>query len=208
MPTINQLATADVLVGADQVPIYSSENGDARKTSLNAIKEFVNTPDDGIEGILAISSLFVLRKTTPVTIAVGTSFQNIDNYDSSPFIVPSGRTSLSPSAVIGEMVATRDIAAVQFHVALNGTWPTNRDLTLGILLGSDANPFESSFGFVGAGRGANTVSASFSGISANLNNGGNVIRAGEKIRLVAKFNTADNLTLNKVAFEVQPLDGI
>lgn len=207
MPTINQLSTADVLTGADQIPIYSSENGDARKTSLNAIKDFVLEPSDAT-GILAISSLFVFRKTVQEVVALTTAYQNVKNFDQ-VLVAPASRTSISLSPVLGEMVLTRDIAVADFNVAFTGSWPTNRDLTLAVLVGTDANPFESSFKYIGAGRGNGVaVTATFSGPVANLNNGGNIIKAGEKIRLVAKFNTADNLTITQVAFVVQPLDGI
>jgi hypothetical protein len=40
MPTINQLAAVDSVTGADQVPILSSANGDARKASMTALAEF------------------------------------------------------------------------------------------------------------------------------------------------------------------------
>lgn len=207
MPTINQLSTADVLVGADQVPIYSSENGDARKTSLNAIKDFVLQPSDAT-GILAISSLFVFRKTVQVVANLTTAYQNIANYDQT-LVAPANRTSISLSPVLGEMILTRDIAVADFNVAFTGSWATNRDLTLAVLVGTDLAPFESSFKYIGAGRGNGVaVTATFSGPVANLNNGGNIIKAGEKIRLVAKMNVADTLTITQVAFVVQPLDGI
>lgn len=40
MPTINQLSAVDQVQPGDQVPIYSSENGDARKASLSLLKQF------------------------------------------------------------------------------------------------------------------------------------------------------------------------
>lgn len=41
MATINQLAQVDSLSSADQVPIYSASNGDARKSSLNQLTAFL-----------------------------------------------------------------------------------------------------------------------------------------------------------------------
>lgn len=41
MATINQLSTINTLVGSDQVPVYSSQNGDARKASMDTVKSFV-----------------------------------------------------------------------------------------------------------------------------------------------------------------------
>jgi hypothetical protein len=41
MTTINQLSAVDAVVSSDQVPIYSSTNGDARKASMSVIKDYV-----------------------------------------------------------------------------------------------------------------------------------------------------------------------
>jgi hypothetical protein len=41
MTTINQLSAVDAVVSSDQVPIYSSGQGDARKASMSVIKSFV-----------------------------------------------------------------------------------------------------------------------------------------------------------------------
>ena len=41
MTTINQLSAVDAVVSSDQVPIYSSSNGDARKASMSVIKDYV-----------------------------------------------------------------------------------------------------------------------------------------------------------------------
>jgi hypothetical protein len=43
MTTINFLSTAAPLSPADQVPVYSSANGDARKTSLTALAALLQT---------------------------------------------------------------------------------------------------------------------------------------------------------------------
>lgn len=52
MPQINQLASVDQVQPGDQVPIYSSNNGDARKASLLLLKTFfqegVTAADDKI----------------------------------------------------------------------------------------------------------------------------------------------------------------
>lgn len=40
MPQINQLAAVDQVQPGDQIPIYSSDNGDARKASLSLLKTF------------------------------------------------------------------------------------------------------------------------------------------------------------------------
>lgn len=62
MATINQLSAVDAVVASDQVPMYSSSQGDARKASFTTIVEFLST---------AFTSFSVTSyvKTTPVTVA-------------------------------------------------------------------------------------------------------------------------------------------
>ena len=43
MPTINQLSAVDSLLASDLVPIFSQANGDARKSSLTLLAEFIQT---------------------------------------------------------------------------------------------------------------------------------------------------------------------
>lgn len=42
MPTIDKLSAVDTLAGGDQVPVYSSSNGDARKASMTTVLEYVS----------------------------------------------------------------------------------------------------------------------------------------------------------------------
>lgn len=43
MPTINQLTAVDQVVASDQLPIFSSENGDARKASMTVIAAYIQS---------------------------------------------------------------------------------------------------------------------------------------------------------------------
>lgn len=43
MPTINQLCSVPAVSSSDQVPIYSADNGDARKASFAVIAAFIQT---------------------------------------------------------------------------------------------------------------------------------------------------------------------
>ena len=60
MTTINQLSAVDSVVSSDQVPIYSSGQGDARKASMSVIKSFVlsgaTTSDDKVTQYAAPSA--------------------------------------------------------------------------------------------------------------------------------------------------------
>jgi hypothetical protein len=42
MPTINQLSAVDEVFPGDQVPIYSTDNGDARRAPMSVIKTYMN----------------------------------------------------------------------------------------------------------------------------------------------------------------------
>ncbi len=206
---INRLSNTPTISGSDQIPIGQNSSGQDRRVAASALKEFVQEDFVPAGGILAISGFYSIRKTTPVTIAVGTAYANFTNYESPVGVFPAGRDSIAGMIVVGEFVAARDIAAVMFWVAMTGTWPNTRDLTLGVLVGTDANPYESASKFIGAGRGGGSpISAMFGSPAVNQNNPGGTILAGEKIRLVAKMNTADNLDLTRLTFAVQTLDGI
>jgi hypothetical protein len=41
MPTINQLSTLNEVTSADKFIVYSNDNGDARKASINTVREFM-----------------------------------------------------------------------------------------------------------------------------------------------------------------------
>lgn len=60
MPQINQLSAVDQVQPSDQVPVYSSSNGDARKASLSLLKTFfqegVTAADDKITQYAAPSA--------------------------------------------------------------------------------------------------------------------------------------------------------
>jgi hypothetical protein len=43
MPTINQLPTITTLSGGDQLPVYATSNGDARKASISTLVEYFQT---------------------------------------------------------------------------------------------------------------------------------------------------------------------
>lgn len=203
MTTVSQLSQLSSITAADQIIVYSPNQGALGRASISELQELLVPP----QSIQDISSYFFMREMTGGVIAVGTSFQNLVNWDSSG-VLPTGRDALAASTTLGEFVATRDILGINCYASLVGTWPTNRDLTLQILIGSDASPYETALMSVEAGRGANVVTMPISGPTINFNDPQFLIRAGQKVRLAVKFNVADNLTLIRAAFAVQTLDGI
>lgn len=72
MPTINQLSAVDEVASSDQVPIYQSSNGDARKASMSVIKEYMQ------EGITAADDK-ITQYAAPLT---GTTVQVTDSDES------------------------------------------------------------------------------------------------------------------------------
>lgn len=74
MPTINQLNAVDSLSASDLVPVYSSNNGDARKASLSVIAEYVQSTitvaDDKVTQYAAPSA-------TAFTVQVNDDNQNV-----------------------------------------------------------------------------------------------------------------------------------
>lgn len=207
MTTTNRLTAKDTVTDGDQFPVWATNSGDTRRVAASAIKAYVQKDFEPAGGLLGISSIYAIRITTTRVLAVGTAYQNVPNYESS-VTLPSTASSVTPMLVVGELVATRDIQGVQFWAGLTGTWPTNRDLTVAVLVGPDSGPFESAFRFVGAGRGVGApMTATISGVASNLNDPQGFIRAGQKIRLVVKFSVADNLSIDRLSFAIQTLDG-
>lgn len=62
MPTINQLSAIETPESSDQLPVYSADNGDARKLSFGRLATWIAT---------ALSNVTVsgYDKVTPVTVA-------------------------------------------------------------------------------------------------------------------------------------------
>lgn len=194
---------------SDQLSLYSTVQGQPRRASVSALADAVELLHPTPEGVLDISSFYVMRGTTTSVVALTTTPApfNATQYSSPSFTLRTNASSLTFDAANGRMVATRDIEAVEFTCSVSGTWPTNRDLTLAVEVGTPGSMFTSSFSAITSGGGANPRTVSISGPVSNLNDSQGIIRAGQVIRLVASFNTADNLTLTRIAFAVRTLDG-
>ena len=67
MPTINQLATLSEVTSADKLVVYSNDNGDARKASINTLMQFL---EDNFDTLTAQTiTLSSYSKVTTVTVA-------------------------------------------------------------------------------------------------------------------------------------------
>lgn len=93
MTTINNLSSLDDLVAADQLPVYSSANGDARKASLTVLSEFVQAQlDDG--SITVTGTGFDTQYSAPAagnTVQVASSSSDADGSENVHLILtPAG----------------------------------------------------------------------------------------------------------------------
>lgn len=52
MTTINQLSAVDAVISSDQIPIYSSTNGDARKTSVATLANYLSNQVTFLDGMI------------------------------------------------------------------------------------------------------------------------------------------------------------
>lgn len=67
MPTINQLATLNEVTSADKLIVYSNDNGDARKASINTVREFMESAFVDVEATTI--TLANYSKVTTKTVA-------------------------------------------------------------------------------------------------------------------------------------------
>lgn len=65
MPTISQLTATSSVQDTDQVPVYSTDNGDARKASLSVIKTYVLTNANFIDATFTNAVLITPDLGTP-----------------------------------------------------------------------------------------------------------------------------------------------
>lgn len=122
MTKINELANVDTLSTADQLLLYSTANGDERRTSLNSLLSFINTN-------ATPANLDIKQYSSPAT---GFSLQvgSINDYPNNIWLVltPAGTLAtgtliLPPASAIGDQKeilvnSTQTITALSF--TLNG----------------------------------------------------------------------------------------
>jgi hypothetical protein len=192
---------------SDQLSLYSTTQGQPRRASVSALAAAVNSVYPTPDAVLDIGYTYGMRGQTGGVVALTTSYQTLTAYSASQSFPTTGASFVVDTAT-GTLTAVRDITRAQIWIALQGVWPTNRDLDLVVRVGPTATPYETDYKAVIAGGGAAVRTASFSGVIANLNNVFGTIKAGEKITLDARFNTADNITINRLSILVMPLDGV
>lgn len=207
---INQLSQDSQLQTSDLIAIWSQGNGQPRQASLSQLLSLFQsgfTFSSG--GLLLAASLYALRRTTAETLALTTTPAIVTPYDANGnSVLNSGGQSLTQNVTTGLMQATRAIKGCQFWVALVGSLPSPRVLTLQLQTGPVGGPlFTSEFEAIVTGTGANQC-YTFSGILQNPNNVNSQINSGDIIQLVASADAATTLSISRASLIVQPLDGV
>lgn len=211
MPTINQLSgTTGTVSLADQLAIWSANAQTSRKITVSQLQAAMESGFVPVGGILALSSVYVMRGTTSSAVALTTTPApfNATQYSSPSFSLPANQGSFVMDPTNGRFVAIRDISAIQVFAAVSGNWPAANTLTLSLLLGDQVTPFTSNFQFTGVGGGVSVpLTGTIAGITANLNDPLGFIRAGQTVRLVASLTSPGTLNLTRIAVAIQTMDG-
>lgn len=128
--TIDRLTALDALVAADQLVVYSSANGDARKASLSLLASYLQELIDA--GTLIVRNSFYSQYSAPsgnFTLAVAASFDDADGSENVHVIltptgtITTGAITLPPVAnlVDGQEVMLNTTQIItNFSVAANG----------------------------------------------------------------------------------------
>jgi hypothetical protein len=206
---INQLSPDRQLSTSDQFAVWSQSAGQPRKAPISQLVALVIANLQMPNGLLNASSLYALRRTQAETLALTTVPAIVTPYDANGnSVVPVGGTSLTQNVVTGLFQATRAIEALDFWVALVGSLPSPRVLTLQVQTGPVGGPFYTSeFESVSIGTG-NAQSFHFAGVLQNANNINGQIDQGDIIQLVASADQATTLSISRASFIAQPLDGV
>lgn len=211
MTTINQLSgTTGAVSLADQVALFNANSQTTRRCTVAQLQEAMEAGFVPAGGILALSSVYVMRGVTasaiPLT-ATPIPF-NATQYSSPSFSLPANQGSFITDPANGRFIATRDIQAIQVWAAVSGNWPSGSTITLSILLGDQVTPFTSNFQYTSIGAGvAVPLTGVVAGVTTNLNDPLGFLRAGQTVRLVASLNIPGTLNLTRIAVAIQTLDG-
>lgn len=209
MSNINQLSQDSQLSVSDQFAVWNQNAGQPRKASISSLVALVIANLQMPNGLLNASSLYALRRTQAEVLALTAVAAVVAPYDANGnSVLPQGGQALTQNVTTGLMQATRNIEALDFWVSLVGSLPSPRVLTLQLQTGPVGGPlYTSEFQAVKAGTGA-TDCYHFAGVLQNPNNMNGQINQGDIVQLVASADQATNLSISRVSFIAQPLDGV
>jgi hypothetical protein len=136
MPTINQLSSISQVSGADQIPVYNTNNGDARKMSISALLQYFQTVFASPEvstNLYVPSTGFNITVPTPVSEQQWMLLQPAGALASGTITLPLNTGTPDGTQVL--ITTTQQI--VSFTLALNGAaagfgFPSSLDAGAGI----------------------------------------------------------------------------
>jgi hypothetical protein len=119
MPTINQLPLQTNITSGDQLPIYSPNNGDARRISMGSLLSFFQSSFASPELATYLTtpgSGFNITVPTPITSSVWMLLQPASTLTEGTITLPLSTQTPSGTEVL--VTTTQQISA--FDLALNG----------------------------------------------------------------------------------------
>ena len=210
MPTINDLSSVSAISDSDQIPLFAAGSQTTRRATVGQLRETIQEGLTVEDGVLGISSFYVLRGTgltAPFALTTTPAPFNATAYTGS-FTLPADRGSMQADPANGRFIALRDISAFEFTVGITGDWPAGTTITMALQCGDPGNLFTSAFqwSMLGVGPGL-VLSGTYGGPASNLNDTLGILRAGQIIRVVASLTAPGTLNMTRIAFAVRTLDG-
>lgn len=77
MPTINQLSSLDTLASGDQFPVYDQSNGDARKTALSVLLQYMQDNLTFPSGMPAFTTQYAAPSSSGFNVQITNGDDNI-----------------------------------------------------------------------------------------------------------------------------------
>lgn len=93
MATINQLSAVDAVTASDQVPLWSSSQGDSRKFSLTTLVTFLSTAFNSLRAVSYIATNATTVANLPTAATAGAGAR--------AFVTDANSTSFNASLVGG-----------------------------------------------------------------------------------------------------------
>lgn len=93
MATINQLSAVDAVTASDQVPLWSSSQGDSRKFSLTTLVTFLSTAFSSLRAVSYIATNATTVANLPTAASAGSGAR--------AFVTDANSTSFNASLVGG-----------------------------------------------------------------------------------------------------------
>jgi hypothetical protein len=130
MTTINNLTALDVVSAGDQVPLYSSSNGDARRASMSAVQTYVL---QGLANSITFKTQYAAPSSTGFSVTIGDGPEStwlvltpVAGYAAGTILLPPVATCVEGQQFV--MNTTQSIAT--FTVSGNGATVTGAPVTM------------------------------------------------------------------------------